>query len=414
MKILMCNKFHFIHGGAERYLFDLSHGLQDAGCEVMDFSMKDPRNLESKYQEFFVEKSDFVNPLHGGFFSKVMAAANFIYSHEAKRKVESLIERYRPQIAHVHNIYHQVSPAILEVFKKRKIPVVMTLHDYKIICPNYKLFVRGRICAQCRGQKYFHCLFNRCIKDSLPASFLGMVEAYTHAFLKSYVAVDLFIVPSRFTYEKMLESGVPRTKLILLPCVVDLSVFSRRYEVGKYLLYFGRLLVEKGLLTLLDSLKDLPDVHLKIIGDGPFLAELKGLLKKRGLSRVEVLGHCSREGLDKFLRDALCVILPSEWPEPMGLVIHEAFAAGKCVIASSVGGIPELVEDGVNGMLFEAGNPEDLGRKIKYVIAHPDQARQWGENGALKVLQQGDHKAHVAQVKEIYCRLLSSRPMPQE
>ncbi|MEI8012328.1 MAG: glycosyltransferase family 4 protein [Candidatus Omnitrophota bacterium] len=409
MKILMCNKFHFINGGAERYLFDLCKGLKHLGHEVFHFSTRDQRNFDSECQHFFVNNRDYRDDKPGDFFSKIWIGVDAIYSFKAKNQVAGLIEQHHPQVIHVHNIYHQISPSILDVFKKKRIPVVMTVHDYKMICPNYKLFVNGRICECCQGRQYYHCLLKRCMKGSLPASFVGMLEAYLHTFLKSYEAVDIFIVPSCFVFEKMLKFGIPRKKLKLLPCAVDLSEFVATPGVGKYILYFGRLLVEKGLVTLLDSLKNLPDVHLKIIGDGPLGGELKRVIETQRLSRVEILSHCSRESLNVILREALCVIIPSEWPEPMGLVIHEAFASGRCVIASSAGGIPEMVQDGVNGLLFEAGNADDLAQKIQFIITHPDQARQWGENGLLKIQQHNDHLTHVKQVNDIYHQLLNAQ-----
>ena len=404
MKILMCNKFNFIHGGAERYLFDLARGLQDIGCEVAHFSTKDPRNFDAQHEAFFMDKPDYDKELCGRLMSKFRTARDIVFSFEAQEKVERLIDSYHPQVAHVHNIYHQISPSILHVFKRRRIPVVMTLHDYKLICPNYKLFVRGNTCDKCHGRAYYRCLLGKCIKDSWHASLLGMVEAYVHAVLKSYDVVDLFMAPSRFMADKILAAGISPKKVIFLPCSVDLSDFSLEDVTGKYVVYFGRLLSEKGLVTLLKSLKICPDVKIKIIGDGPFRNALEKLVSEQELSQVEILGHRSRPELNMILREALCVIVPSEWPEPMGLVIYEAFAAGKCVIASDVGGISELIEDGVNGLIFQAGNADDLAHKIRQVVDHPQQARLWGRNGYLKIRQYNDLKTHVIQMKEIYSR----------
>ncbi len=410
MKILMCNKFHFIHGGAERYLFDLCRGLKDVGHEVFHFSTQDDRNFDSECRKFFVGKPDYHKEMRGDLLSKIRTGKDFIYSFEAKDQVGRLIDEHRPQVAHIHNIYHQISPSILDVLKKRRIPVVMTLHDYKIICPNYKLYAHGKMCEACNGRKYYQCFLKKCIKNSWHASFLGMTEAYTHAFLRSYDVVDRFIAPSRFVFEKVLEFGVPRGRLMCLPYAIDLSGFSEGGRAGKYVVYSGRLLAEKGLLTLLESLKYLPGLQLKIVGDGPFRSELAGFVSSLGLTpRVELLDHRSRAELSVILCDAICVVVPSQWPEPAGLVIYEAFASGKCVIASDAGGISGLIEDGVNGLLFEAGKADELAHKIRYVVEHPEKARAWGKNGSLMIRQGNDLKAHVMRMQGIYHDVLNLR-----
>lgn len=410
MKILMCNKFHFIHGGAERYLFDLSYELQNAGCEILNFAIKDPRNLDSKFQDFFVEGIDYDKVFNTGLLSKISVAAKLVYSFEAKGKIAELVEAYHPHVAHIHNIYHQISPSILDVLRRKKIPIVMTLHDYKVVCPNYKLFTHGKICERCKGGKYYNCYLNRCIRDNWQASLTGMFEGYAHALMRYYDQVDRFIVPSRFVMEKVLGFGIPRTKVIYLPYAIDLSEFLSGSGAEKFIVYSGRLLPEKGLLTLFESLKYFPGLEVKIIGDGPYRHELEELVSRWGLSSVEFLGHRSRSYLSKILRDALCLVVPSLWPEPAGLIIYEAFASKKCVIASNLGGIPELIEDGVNGLLFEAGNSDALAMKLSYVVNHPEQAKLWGEAGFLKIQQCNNLKAHAMQMKEIYHEVLNRQP----
>lgn len=405
----MCHKFHFDRGGAERYLFDLCRGLKSVGCEVLHFSTKDRRNLESGCEEFYVNNVDYDEALKkGSWLSRIKVARDAIYSFEARGKIEKLIEKHQPQIAHVHNIYHQISPSILSAFRKRDIPVVMTLHDYKIICPNYKLFSRGHFCEKCKGRRYSNCFLNRCLKDSLCASLLGAAEAYCHDLLKIYDQVDLFIAPSRFMVEKISEYGIAQEKILFLPHAIDLSGYLPKYDPGKYVVYAGRLIPEKGIRTFVESFKILPHVRAKILGDGPLRNELESFVLKHGLTHVEFLGHRSKSDLSAIMREALCVVVPSEWQEPAGLVIYEAFASGKCVIASRAGGIPELVEDGVNGMLFEAGNAGALAEKIGYVTQHPHKAREWGENGSLKIRQISDLKAHSMRIDAKYRELLGS------
>lgn len=409
MKILMCHKFHFIQGGTERYLFDLCQGLQSEGSEIFHFSMKDCRNFESQWQKYFVENVDYGSALEKDWLTKIKIACGSIYSFEAKKKIESLIEQFKPDIAHIHNIYHQISPSILHVFQKRSIPVVMTLHDYKLVCPNYSLFCRGHLCEKCRVRRYYYCFFKKCLKDSFLVSLLGALEAYYHDFLKIYKKVDLFIAPSEFMYQKIRESGIERKKILYLPCAIDLSQFFPKYAPGKYILYVGRLSPEKGIGTFIASLKHLPMIPVKLLGDGPQRKQIKQIVLNHGLSQVEFLGYRPKEDICQIMRDALCVVVPSEWYEPAGLVIYEAFASGKCVIASRIGGIPELVEDGVNGLLFEAGNARELVKKIEYLIEHLEKAEAWGENGYLKIKRLNDLKAHSMRMSVEYNKLLGRK-----
>jgi glycosyltransferase involved in cell wall biosynthesis len=409
MKILMCNKFHFIFGGTERYLFDLCDGLGGLGHSVIHFSTREARNFDSLWSDYFIEQVAYDELSKKDLFSNIKNACNFIYSFKAKRKIGSLIDQYQPQIAHIHNIYHQISPSILHVLKKKRIPVIMTLHDYKLICPSYNLFSKGSICEKCKGARYYHAFFNRCLKESVAASLLGCLEMYFHKLLNIYSNnVDLFIVPSRFVYNKMIEFGVNPKKVMFIPYAINIDKFKPNFEPGSYILYSGRLIVEKGVITLLKSLKLFPDLPVKILGEGPQRSELEKFMHEEGIKNVEFLGYKNKDELSLIIRNSLCVVVPSEWYEPAGLVVYEAFAAGKCVIASRVGGIPELVEDGVNGLLFEPANFYDLADKIRYIIEHPQKAKEWGKNGFEKIHRFNDPIRHCQIITDLYSRVINS------
>ena len=196
MKILMVNKFYYIKGGSETYYFSLKNLLEKNGHEVIDFSMEDEKNFESKYSKFFVNNVDYNK--EQSIFSKMKEAKKIIYSTEAKKKLELLIKETKPDIAHLHIFQHQLSLSILDVLKKYNIPIVYTAHDLKMICPNYKMLTHGEICERCKDGKYYNCLKYKCLKDSMAKSGVAMMEAYINKCRKAYDKIDYIISPSKF------------------------------------------------------------------------------------------------------------------------------------------------------------------------------------------------------------------------
>ncbi|MDD5196992.1 MAG: glycosyltransferase family 4 protein [Candidatus Omnitrophota bacterium] len=400
MKILMCHKFHFAAGGAEVYLFDLCAGLKDLGHTVISFSTRNPRNLASRYSEYFVESADL---------SSIGSAARFVYSLESSRNIARLIDKYHPDLAHIHNIYHQISPSILKVLAKNRIPAVMTLHDYKLICPNYSLFTRGEPCERCKGGKYYNAVRYKCLKDSYLKSSLAGLEAYFAKQLKIYEEnIALFIAPSRFLRDKMIKFGLDAHKVSYLPYAINLESFKPNFELGKYILYAGNLSVKKGIKLFLESLRDLsPAPAVKIAGNGPLGRDLPVLISRLGLKNVELLGFKSRDELSGIIRNALFVVVPSLWPEVSGLSIYEALSCGKCVVASDRGGIPELVEDKVNGLLFDPVEPGSLRDKINYLVSNPARIMEFGRNGFEKISRINNRKIHYERLSELYSGLVN-------
>jgi glycosyltransferase involved in cell wall biosynthesis len=360
MKILQINKFYFLAGGTERYLFGLSEILEKNGHPVIPFSMQDPKNIPSEYLKYFIDPVKF----QGLNFKN---AVKIFHNYDAVRKLELLIKKEKPDIAHLHNIAHQLSPAIISVLKKHNIPVVQTLHDYKLICPNYKLFSRGKVCYKCQGGKYYNCFLRKCLKNSRAKSFLVMLEAYLrNTILKTYSKVDLFIAPSQFMKDISVGFGVPEDKIKVLRNPIEIENSKEDSERENYLLYFGRISSEKGIDILIQSLKNSKSKpNLKIVGAGLEISKYKKLVSELGLeSKIEFMGPKYGKELEKIISRAKAVIIPSVWPENMPYSLLESMARGKVVIASRIGGMPELITDGLNGFLFEAGNELDLGIKI--------------------------------------------------
>lgn len=410
MKILQVNKFYYPKDGVSNYLIGLEKKLKELGHEVRVFAMDNPKNIPSPDQKYFVSYLSFNdNRLYNVWRSFI----RIFYSREAKRKFELLINDFHPDIIHIHNIYHQISPSILSVAKKYKIPVVMHLHDYKLICPNYKLFTKGAVCYKCRGGKYGNCFRNKCLKDSYLKSLGGTLEMYFHHRIwKIYErGITLFIAPSKFMKKTCVEFGWPPADIVVLNNFFNdsfsISPALPRNELEDYLLYFGRLSEEKGLDILLKALVK-TDKKLKIAGEGPEEEKLKKLSESLGLEigegkKVEFLGFKSGDELENLIRKTEAVIIPSIWLENMPLSLLESLAQGKIVIASNIGGLPEIIKDGENGFLFMPGDDNDLAGKIKGLEKIDYELIS---NSAVETTKRLNLNDHAKQIVKIYQQAL--------
>ncbi|MBE5962331.1 MAG: glycosyltransferase family 4 protein [Lachnospiraceae bacterium] len=358
MKILMVNKFYYIKGGSETYYFMLKDYLESQGHEVIDFSMQDEKNFSSPYSKYFVSHVDYSNASKS---EKLRAALNIIYSKEAKAKFEKLVLDTKPDVIHLHLFQHQISPSILSVIKKYKIPCVYTAHELKMICPNYKMLTQGHVCEACKNKNYFNCVRNKCVKNSYAKSAINMVEAYFHKWLKSYDAIDYIITPSAFYRKKFIEFGVDPNRVVHIPNFMSRDIPAvNENKYGKYYLYFGRLSDEKGIVTLIHAMEK-TDLNLLIVGTGPLTQELEALVKNN--SRIQLLGFKRGQELIDIVGNAYAVILPSEWYENGPYSAIEALQLGRPIIGADIAGIPELIRG--NGSIFPSGNEKMLLQTIK-------------------------------------------------
>jgi glycosyltransferase involved in cell wall biosynthesis len=383
MNVLLVNKFLHVTGGAETVLFAQWRWLEAAGHTVIPYAMAHPDNVASEYARFFAPQRDYTRRAPG---ATLAAAADLLWSRPARRGLERLLaalppER-RPRAAHLHNIYHQLSPAVLAPLRARGIPAVMTLHDYKLVCPNYRLYTEGAPCERCLDGWTGHAVVHRCVHGSALKSALCALEAGLHRLLRAYAGLDRLISPSVFLRERLVRAGWEPGRIAVIPHAVALP--PERGDDQGYLLFAGRLVPEKGLRALLRALRELRGARLVIAGDGPLRAELERAAAASD-GRLAVLGRVAPAELARLLAGARALVLPSEWPENAPLAALEALAQGVPVVAAAIGGIPELVRDGENGRLVPPGDAGALAAALAALLGDRAGAAALGRAGRARV-----------------------------
>lgn len=399
----MVHKFYYARGGADVAMFQTKALLEKHGHAVIPFSMHHPLNKDTDYSEYFVSYLDFSGRNKG--FKKACKLFNrMVYSLEAKAKISKLIDLEKPNIAHLHNIYHQISPSILPALKRRGIPIVMTTHDYKLICPSM-LFLRGDgklECDMCKGKYFFHAIQYRCVKHSRAASLACALEMYIHRFAGLYSLVDIWISPSAYYANKLIAYGlVPKHKVVVLPNFVEMFD-SSPLNPNAPMVCIGKLVPEKGLFTLLEAFYKLKTLSLVIVGDGPIRNELEHYIRIHNMSNVTFKGFVENSQIKEILADASALVLPSLQQENAPITILEAYTAGRPVIVSRVGGNPEFVKEGVVGYLFKPGDVDELVSKIRLLYQSKSQIVQMGKNARELVERKYNPEIHYERLLNVY------------
>ncbi len=365
MKILQINVFNYRKGGSEAVYFSTMELLKQHGNEVVNFALKWPENYPSTHEKYFPESKE----TRTGLLKPVKNIVNYFYNQEAAKNIEQLIETEHPDLAHVHLIWGQITGSILPVLKRHDIPIIFSIHDYRIVCPAYTFRNgKGRICEQCHGSSFYHCITNKCTKGSyLLSAMMAAEQHFRNRFFNPAQYIDGLIYVSNFAkqmHEKYMPSLKEKKNMVLYN-LADKIADTPKKKDEKYFLFFGRLSYEKGVKTLLSAFKELSECHLKIAGTGPLEKELKDFTHTNNISNVDFLGYKSGKDLTDLVENAYFIIVPSEWYENNPMTIIEGYAAGVPVIGANIGGIPEIIDDGKTGYLFTSSDVADLKRTVK-------------------------------------------------
>jgi glycosyltransferase involved in cell wall biosynthesis len=407
MRILFCNKYNYPFSGTEVYLFEAMKLLRSQGHEVALFSMADPRGQPTPYDQHFVPHIDFKKS--NGWLQKTRLAGHAIYSREARRRIRAMIADFRPDVAHVRNIYHHLSPSILWELMKQGVPVVYHLNDFKVLCASYNLVLRGEACEACKGGSFWHALQKKCY-PGLGARMTLVAEAYVHKWLGTYkTCVDCFLAPSQFVRDKFVEHGWDAAKFEVLPHFQPVKQVAERGAENAPLLYFGRLSAEKGVDDLLRAMQRLPHLRLVIAGDGPERGRLQGLSAQMGLANVGFAGHMDGAELERAIASSRFTVLPSHAYETLGKTILESYAEARAVVATDLGSRRELIHEGKTGLLYRTGDIEQLASALEFLSSQPELADRMGRAGREQIKTNHTPEAHYEALVTLYERLIESR-----
>ena len=376
MRILQINKFLYPRGGADKHFLDVVELLQERGHRVAVFSMKHQKNFESRWQKYFLSYVGY-NREDSNFWEKIKGVGRMFYSFEANKKINQLLDDFDPEIVHIHNIYHQLSPCILFEIKKRNIPVVMTVHDYKLVNPNHSLFLNGKFYNRCREGKFYQCFLDKCVKDSYLKSLLATLESYWHKWLGTYEKnIDLYIAPSVFVRKILIERGINPGKIIVMAHFSEdnkISVENKKPKT-RYALYFGRISKEKGIDVLIDIFNELK-VPLYLVG------AVEGNFEIQKSKFIEHLGFLEQEELKKKIAAADLVVSGSQLPETFGLAALEALSLGKPFVGFDSGAFGEIVENEKEGFICK--DRREFSKSIKK-IWEDEELRQYMSKKAIE------------------------------
>jgi glycosyltransferase involved in cell wall biosynthesis len=340
---------------------------------------------------------------------KINAIKHVAYSYGSKQWVLKHINYHTPDIVHVHNFFPLLTPSVYDACIDAGIPVVQTLHNYRTICPGALLMRNGKICEKCITGSPYQAILHRCYRNSIPGSWaVARMVAY-HRKKKTWQhKVDRFIALTRFGKQKFIEAGFPAEKITVKPNFCEVKKQSAEDKglrtERRGALFVGRLSEEKGVATMLEAWRGL-DIPLRIAGGGPLLAGHGG--EQEGC--IAFLGQVTGEQVAAEMTQASFLVMPSEWYEGFPMVLVECFAHGLPVVASQLGGMAEIVEDGITGLHFEPGNPADLAQKVQWMHDHPEECRQMGKNARRMYDEKYTPEKNYEMLMDVYKQAISSK-----
>lgn len=382
------------------------------GHSVIPFSTRNEYNIPSDYEKYFVNGYTSNSFGNLSIFKKGKSIINGIYSLEARRNIEKLVIETKPDIAHVHNIFYQISPSILHSLNKFRVPIIYSLHDYNIFCANAILYIKEAVCEDCLKNGLINVIKNRCYKNSLLLSTYAAITNRIHRYLNIFKkSVDLFLVPTDIMKQKVIEWGLREENIRVIPNPFLFDNIQPSFCQGDYILFYGSMVKCKGIFTLLKAMKKIRNTKLIIVGKDVALEKkyVIDFIDSNKLDNVELntkirWGPKLREIVDK----SMFVVIPSEWLMPMEYTVYEAMAFGKPIVVSNMGGNKELVKDYWNGVIFKAGDSDDLASKMIFLIKNKKSLKRYGFNGRKLIEEKYNTKSYYSKIIAVYEELLNS------
>ena len=406
LRVLFVNKYLYPKGGAETHLLEVADALARRGHDLRYVGTDLGTPQTSAALTTTAPAPDY-NRLDG-WWDRLGALGGMIYSLPARDAIHRVLRRFPADVAHLHNVYHQLSPSVVVALKRAGVPVVLTAHDFKLVCPSYLLHDGESTCFACRGHRYWNVVGQGCSRRGFAGGLAMMVESTIHHFLRLYEQhLDLVIAPSRFVRDRLVEGGFSPRRVCVLPNAVQVDRFRPQTKLGDYLLYVGRLSSEKGLSTLLSAASQVPEIPFWIVGDGPERAELER--QAADLPHVRFLGFRPPAEVARLLQNCRATVLASHWPENCPMSILEAFACAKPVVATRVGGVPELFEGALAELLVPLGDASALADVVRRLWSDPQACRYLGTLARRQAEDRHNLPDYIDELEQIYASL-AGRP----
>ena len=393
MKVLQIHNIYRTRGGEESVVQSERQLLEMNGHEVVPF-YRDSRDIDN------------FGPLE-----RARILATIPYSRVVEREICAVVHEQRPDVAHVHNVFPLLTSAVYRALRRCEVPVVQTIHNFRFLCPNGLLYIDNQICEACTKHGYFSAVRKRCMHRSTLISG-AYAAAIALAWRRGILPNDInsYIALNRFFADRLIIAGVPESRIRILGNFIS-DIADHVSPKSGYLLYLGRLSREKGIRTLLDALREVEGIKLKIAGSGPLAEEIKAQVAHIGDGKVEMLGHVSGVAKYELIRDAKCMVVPSEWYENFPISVVESMSLGTPVVASRIGGLPEMVEDGVTGLLFEPGYVNELAAVLRRIVSDGGMLDELAENALRTAKEKFGAESHYDGLIDVYNDAISTQAL---
>lgn len=341
-------------------------------------------------------------------WQKAQLALDTIYSRRTVREITELVGTFRPDIAYVHNVFPLISPSLYHALHRLRVPSVHVIHDFRLWCPNSRFYVKDAPCRSCQMGNYLHAIRKRCVQGSVAYSALYAGSLYVNRKMDFTKKIGGYICLTEFAKDLLLQSGIPEEKIYLCPNHIDTSIFTPQYGGGKYVLYVGGLYRDKGVMTIAKAFAELPQIPVKFMGAGDAEQELREFIREKQLTNVELVGFKGGQEKLEYLRNSMFTICATHCYETFGLVVLEAFASGKPVVASAMGALPYIVHPNETGLLFESQNANGLAEKVRWLYERPDEIERMGRTARALVERKYDSSLRYASLNSIFEQVIQT------
>lgn len=388
MRIIVANYRYFIAGGPEKYMFKFMEAARKRGIEVIPFSVNNPQNEYTSYSKYFAKPrarqlmyAETKKNL-GNLLGIVRAT---VWNYDAEHRLRKLIRDTHPDAVYILHEVNHLSPSIIRAAKKEGVRVIHRISDFFMFCPKYDFLCGDEICESCLHGNYKKAIQQKCVKGSKSATLLRVFAMKVYKWTKVFEDVDHFVCTCEFSKRKLIDGGIPKNKISSIPTFIDSSKISPSYDHEKYFLFLGRMAHQKGVIYAIEAMKYLCDFDyvLKITGsisDSEQDHKIWNYVKDNKLeNKIVFTGFKKGKELEELISKATCIVCPAIWYENMPNVVIEAYAYGKPVVASRVGSLAEIVEDGKTGFLFEMKNAKDIASKLQKYIENPNLSAEQGK-----------------------------------